>query len=103
MNIDQAYERGRRYREAEESAHAAEVLPGQPHDNEMVWILLRAIYERQQLYDRAEHEFKKVLAVNPKAAAVLNYYGSMLGDLRVGLDEAKSLVERAWKEEPAHG
>jgi len=103
LNIAQVYERGRRYKEAEESAHAAEVLPGQPHDNEMVWFLLGAIYERQKLYDRAEDEFKKVLAVNPKDAAVLNYYGYMLGDLGVRLDEAQSLVERALKEEPYNG
>src|SRR6266704_2206852 len=103
LNIAQVYERGRRYKEAEESAHAAEVLPGQPHDNELVWFLLGAIYERQKLYDRAEDAFKKVLAVNPKDAAVLNYYGYMLGDLGVRLDEAQSLVERALKEEPYNG
>ena len=103
LNIAQVYERGRRYKEAEESAHAAEALPGQPRDNEMVWFLLGAIYERQKLYDRAEEEFKKVLAVNPKYAPVLNYYGYMLGDLGIRLDEAQSLVERALKEEPYNG
>jgi hypothetical protein len=41
LNIAQVYERGRRYKEAEESAHAAEVLPGQARDNEMVWFLWR--------------------------------------------------------------
>jgi len=103
LNIAQVYERGRRYKEAEESARAAEVLPGQPRDNEMVWFLLGAIYERQKLYDKAEVEFKKVLAVNPKNAPVLNYYGYMLGDLGIRLDEAQSLVERALKEEPYNG
>ena len=103
VNIAQVYERGRRYKQAEESARAAETLPGQPHDNEMVWFLLGAIYERQKLYDRAEEQFKTVLAVNPKDAAVLNYYGYMLGDLGIRLDEAQSLVERALKEEPYNG
>src|SRR6266571_4669453 len=103
LNIAQVYERGRRYKEAEQAARAAEVLPGQPRDNEMVWFLLGAIYERQKLYDRAEDEFKKVLAVNPKDAAVLNYYGYMLGDLGIRLDEAQALVERALKEEPYNG
>lgn len=103
LNIAQVYERGRRYKQAEESARAAETLPGQPRDNEMVWFLLGAIYERQKLYDRAEEEFKKVLAVNPKDAPVLNYYGYMLGDLGIRLDEAESLVERALKEEPYNG
>src|SRR5215468_5759272 len=103
LNIAQVYERCRRYKEAEESAHAAEVLPGQPRDNEMVWFLLGAIYERQKFYDKAEEQFKKVLNVNPKNAPVLNYYGYMLGDLGIRLDEAQALVERALKEEPYNG
>jgi tetratricopeptide (TPR) repeat protein len=103
LNIAQVYERGRRYQEAEEAAKAAEVLPGQPRDNEMVWFLLGAIYERQKLFDRAEEQFKKVLTVNPRNAAVLNYYGYMLGDLGIRLDEAEALVNRALKEEPFSG
>jgi tetratricopeptide (TPR) repeat protein len=103
LNIAQVYERGRKYKEAEASARAAEVLPGQPRDNEMVWFLLGAIYERQKLYDKAEEQFKKVLSVNPKNAPVLNYYGYMLGDLGIRLDEAEDLVQRALKEEPYNG
>jgi tetratricopeptide (TPR) repeat protein len=103
LNIAQVYERGRRYKEAEDAAKAAEVLPGQPRDNEMVWFLLGAIYERQKLFDRAEEQFKKVLTVNPRNAAVLNYYGYMLGDLGIRLDEAEALVNRALKEEPFSG
>jgi tetratricopeptide (TPR) repeat protein len=103
LNIAQVYERGRRYKEAEASARAAEVLPGSARDNEMVWFLLGAIYERQRIYDKAEEQFKKVLAVNPKNAPVLNYYGYMLGDLGIRLDEAEALVQRALKEEPYNG
>jgi tetratricopeptide (TPR) repeat protein len=103
LNIAQVYERGRRYKEAEEAARAAEVLPGQARDNEMVWFLLGAIYERQKFYDKAEEQFKKVLAVNPKNAPVLNYYGYMLGDLGIRLDEAEALAHRALKEEPYNG
>jgi len=103
LNIAQVYERGRRYKEAEEAAHAAEVLPGQPRENEMVWFLLGAIYERQKLFDKAEEQFKRVLAVNPKNAPVLNYYGYMLGDLGIRLDEAEALVQQALKEDPYNG
>jgi Flp pilus assembly protein TadD len=103
LNIAQVYERGRRYKEAEEAAQTAEAIPGEPHDNEMVWFLLGAIYERQKFYDRAETEFKKTLEVNPRNAPVLNYYGYMLGDLGIRLDEAEALVQRALKEEPHSG
>jgi Flp pilus assembly protein TadD len=103
MNIAQVYERGRRYKEAEDAARTAEAIPGDPHENEMVWFLLGAIYERQKFYDRAETEFKKTLEVNPRNGPVLNYYGYMLGDLGIRLDEAEALVQRALKEEPHSG
>jgi len=103
LNIAQVYERGRRYKEAEEAARTAEVLLGQPREKEMVWFLLGAIYERQKFFDRAEEQFKKVLAVDPKNAPVLNYYGYMLGDLGIRLDEAEDLVQRALREEPYNG
>lgn len=103
LNIAQIYERARRYKEAEQAARAAEAIPGAPRDNEMVWFLLGAIYERQKFFDKAEVEFKKALDVNPKSAAVLNYYGYMLGDLGIRLDEAQSLVKRALAEDPYNG
>src|SRR5260370_17135072 len=69
----------------------------------MVWFLLGAIYERQKFFDKAEEQFKKVLSVNPKNAQALNYYGYMLGDLGIRLDEAEALVQRALKEDPFNG
>ncbi len=103
LDIAQVYERGGRYKEAEETARTAEALPGPPRDNEMVWFLLGAIYERQKLFDRAEEQFKKVLAVNPNNGQVLNYYGYMLGDQGTRLDEAEDLVRRALKDDPFNG
>ncbi|HYL10912.1 MAG TPA: tetratricopeptide repeat protein [Candidatus Acidoferrales bacterium] len=103
LDISQVYERGRRYAEAEEAARAAEKIPGRPADNEMVWFMLGAIYERQKMFDRAETEFRRVLEVNPRNAAVLNYYGYMLGDLGIRLEEARALVQRALVEDPYNG
>src|SRR5438477_3056202 len=103
LNIAQIYERARRYKEAEQSARSAEAVAGNPRDNEMTWFLLGAIYERQKFFDKAEVEFKKALDVNSKSPAVLNYYGYMLGDLGIRLEEAQSLVQRALAEDPYNG
>ena len=103
LNIAQVYERARKYKEAEQAARMAEALPGAPRENEMTWFLLGAIYERQKLYDRAEVEFKKVLSVDPQNAAALNYYGYMLGDLGIRLDEAESMVKKALTEDAFNG
>jgi len=103
LNIAQVYERGRRYKEAEEAAKAAEALPGDPRDNETTYFLLGAIYERQKQYDHAEEQFKKVISLDPGNGPALNYYGFMLGDLGQRLDEAQEMVQTALKLEPYNG
>ena len=69
-------------------------------DKETAWFMLGAIYERQKKFDQAEQQFRKVLDVNPDNAAVLNYYGYMLADRGIRLDEATSLIQRALKQDP---
>jgi tetratricopeptide (TPR) repeat protein len=103
LNLSQVYERGRRYEDAEQAARKAESFAAEPHDNEIAWLLLGAVYERQKQFDKAETEFRKVLDVNPKNAQVLNYYGYMLADRGVRLDEAQDLIQRAVDLEPFNG
>lgn len=103
LDLAQVYERGRQYAQAEQAARAAEKIAPRPADNEMVWFMLGAIYERQKKYDLAEDQFKHVLQINPRNAAVLNYYGYMLADRGLRLEEAIELVRRALAEEPYNG
>ncbi len=103
LDLAQVYERGRRFPDAEQAARAAEKMAARPADNEIVWFMLGAIFERQKKYDLAEQEFKHVLQVNPRNAPTLNYYGYMLADLGLRLDEATALVKRALAEEPYNG
>jgi tetratricopeptide (TPR) repeat protein len=103
LNLSQVYERGRRYSQAEEAARRAEAMASDPHDNETAWLMLGAVYEKQKQYDKAEAEFKRVLDVNPKNAQVLNYYGYMLADRGIRLDEAQDLIQRAVDQDPNNG
>jgi tetratricopeptide (TPR) repeat protein len=103
LNLSQIYERGRRYSDAEQAAHKAESLSAEPRDNEVAWLMLGAVYERQKQFEKAEDEFKKVLDVNPKNAQVLNYYGYMLADRGLRLDEAHDLIQRALDLDPFNG
>jgi len=103
LDLAQVYERGRQYSQAEQAARAAEKMAKRPAENEMVWFMLGAIYERQKKYDLAEEQFKRVLEINPRNAPVLNYYGYMLADRGVRLEEATELVKKALAEEPYNG
>jgi tetratricopeptide (TPR) repeat protein len=103
LNYAQIYERSHRFTEAEAAARKAEALAVQPADNELAWLILGAIFERQKQYDKAEEQFKKVIDVNPKNSMVLNYYGYMLADRGIRLDEARDLIQRALDLEPYNG
>jgi tetratricopeptide (TPR) repeat protein len=103
VDIAQVQERGRKYSEAEQTAQKAEQMAHEDSGKETAWFLLGSIYERQKRFDQAEQQFRKVLEVNPENAPVLNYYGYMLADRGIRLDEAGSLIERALKQEPNNG
>ncbi|HTZ48621.1 MAG TPA: tetratricopeptide repeat protein [Verrucomicrobiae bacterium] len=103
LNLSQVYEQGKRYSDAEKAARKAESMSAEPQDNTIAWLLLGAVYEKQKEYDLAEDEFKKALQTDPKNAQVLNYYGYMLADRGIRLDEAHDLIQRAVDQEPLNG
>lgn len=103
LTIAQVYERTRRYAEAETAAHRAEQLSSERAAREVAWFLLGAIYERWHKYDLAEQYFEKVLQLNARNSGALNYYGYMLAERGVRLEEAVSLIQRALAEEPHNG
>jgi len=103
LTLAQVYERGKRFDDAELAIREAEKLASAPGENEGVWFLLGAVFERQKKFDLAEAQFKKVLQVNPQNAQVLNYFGYMLADQGIRLEEAVDLIRRALAEEPFNG
>jgi tetratricopeptide (TPR) repeat protein len=61
------------------------------------------MYERMKNFPAAETEFQKVLALNPDNDAALNYFGYMLADRNVRLDEARDMIVKALQREPNSG
>jgi tetratricopeptide (TPR) repeat protein len=100
LDIAQVYEQSKRWADAEQSIHAAEKIQPDSSGREMTGFLLGAILERQKKFDLAEAEFRKVLEANPRHAATLNYYGYMLADRGIRLDEAADLIKRALADDP---
>jgi tetratricopeptide (TPR) repeat protein len=102
LDIAQVYEESKRWTDAEQSIHEAEKIQANTSGTELTGFLLGAIFERQKKFDQAEEQFRKVLETNPKSASTLNYYGYMLADRGVRLDEAVDLIKRALVEEPGN-
>ena len=101
------YTRSKRWNEALEALAKAEQLSTKPEDKAYVSFLRGDLYQRQKMFDQAEAEFKKVLAVtaptDPQAAATLNYLGYMNADRGVKLDESLNFVKQALTFEPNNG
>jgi len=100
LDIAQVFEEGKRWEEAEQAIHAAEKVRSDTNGRESTGFLLGAIFERQKKYDQAEEQFRKVLDANPHHSSTLNYYGYMLADRGIRLEEAVDLVKRALSEDP---
>jgi tetratricopeptide (TPR) repeat protein len=100
IDLVEVYLENRRYAQAEEAIRGAEALGRGPEDKQTTDFLRGSLYERQGKYDQAEQAFKDVLAANPRHAGALNYYGYMLADRGVRLDEAVALIGRALAEDP---
>jgi Tfp pilus assembly protein PilF len=103
IDIAQVQSRGKKFSEAEQTAQKAEQMNQDTEAHQTAWFMLGSIYERQKKYDQAEQEFRKVLNVNPNNAPVLNYFGYMLADRGVRLEEATSMIQHALKEDPSNG
>jgi tetratricopeptide (TPR) repeat protein len=102
LDLAQVEEQGRRWPEAEQAVHAAEKIASQSSEQETTGFLLGAIFERQKKFDQAEEQFREVLHRNPRNSAALNYYGYMLADRGIRLDEATDMIKRAIAEDPTN-
>jgi tetratricopeptide (TPR) repeat protein len=101
------YTRAKRWSDAEQSLGKAEHLSTKPEDKAYVSFLRGDLYQRQKMFDQADTEFRKVLAVtpptDPQAAATLNYLGYMNADRGVKLDESLNYIKQALTFEPNNG
>jgi tetratricopeptide (TPR) repeat protein len=107
LRIGIIYTRGKRWSDALEALAKAQQLSTKPEEKAYVDFLRGDLYQRQKMFDQAEGEFKKVLAVtaptDPQAAATLNYLGYMNADRGVKLDESLNFIKQALTLEPNNG
>ena len=103
QRLVEMYIRLKRFKEASAQLDKATPLATKPDDKLFLFFLRGELYDRQKMYDQAEAEFRKALAIDPQNAAVLNYLGYMLADQGMKLPEAIKLIRRAVELEPQNG
>ncbi|MCP5086936.1 MAG: tetratricopeptide repeat protein [Rhodobacteraceae bacterium] len=97
--------RGReRYSEAGEAYDLAVDLIDDPAPNHWFLYYARGITnERSDDWKQAEADFRKALELSPDQPLVLNYLGYSLVELRMKLDEAQEMIEKAVAARPQDG
>jgi tetratricopeptide (TPR) repeat protein len=94
------YTRLRRWQDAAAAIDQADQLSTKPDDKFFIAFLRGTLFERQKLYDQAETEFRKALALDPNNSMTLNYLGYMLADHGTKLEEALTMIKKAVELDP---
>jgi tetratricopeptide (TPR) repeat protein len=102
-DLAQFFIRLKRFKEASEQLDKADALATKPEEKVYALFLRGEFYDRQKMYDKAEVEFRKALAIDPQNAGVLNYLGYMLADQGQKLPEALKMIRQAVDLEPQNG
>jgi len=104
INLSEIYRQDKRYPDAEKILlRGEEQYNKDPDALERLKFQRAAIYEQQKSYDRAERLFMEILEKRPDNASALNYFGYMLADRGVRLDEAIGYISKALETDPENG
>ena len=103
LQIGQIQDKAKRFADESKTLDAAEAVSTTDQEKQGVTFARGAMFERQKSYDAAEEQFRKVLAQDPNNADTLNYFGYMLADRGVRLEEAQQLISKALDIEPGNG
>jgi tetratricopeptide (TPR) repeat protein len=88
---------------AEAYGAAIDILAQQDIENWALFYQRGICHERAGLWNLAEPDFRKALALEPDQPYVLNYLGYSLVEQRRNLDEARAMIERAVELRPEDG
>jgi tetratricopeptide (TPR) repeat protein len=95
--------RAKRWQETSEALEKVESLSTKNEDKVFLYYYRGSIAEQRKMYDQAETDFKKGLAIDPHYASIQNDYGYMLAERGLRLDEAITMLKAAVAFDPQNG
>ena len=102
--LGDALRRAERYGEATLAYDRALALYGPPQENHWIVYYARGItHEREDRWPLAEADFRQALELRPNQPSVLNYLGYSMVEMKINLDEALGMIERAVAAQPNSG
>ncbi|QMV17309.1 tetratricopeptide repeat protein [Granulicella sp. 5B5] len=95
--------RAKRWKDAAMTLDKAEALASKPEQKVFVYYSRASLDESQKMFDAAEVELRKGLAIEPDNAALENYLGYLFAERGVHLDEAVTMLKKAVAFDPQNG
>jgi tetratricopeptide (TPR) repeat protein len=94
--------RARRWKDAVAAFDKMESLATKPEDKLGVYYARGDAENREKLYDQAEIDFRKGLAIDSNNASIQNDLGYMYAERGIKLDEAVAMLKKAVASDPAN-
>lgn len=95
--------RAKRWKESAAALEKVEALSTKSDDKVFLYYYRGSVAEQRKMYDEAEADFRKGLAIDPNNAAIQNDFGYMLAERGARLDEAITMLKKAVAYEPQKG
>ncbi len=95
--------RNKKWKQASEALDKAEAAAQKNEEKLFIYYFRGSIAEREKMFDQAEEQFHKALAIDPENAATQNDYGYMLVERGLKLDQALAMLQKAVRFDPQNG
>ncbi len=95
--------RNKHWKQAFEALDKAEAAAQKNEDKLFIYYFRGSIAEREKMFDQAEEQFHRALAIDPENAATENDYGYMLVERGLKLDQALAMLQKAVRFDPQNG
>lgn len=95
--------REKHWKQADEDLDKAAPFATKPEEKLFLIYFRGSIAEREKLFDAADEQFRKGLAIDPNYAAIENDYGYLLAQRGLKLDQATSILQKAVQFDPQNG
>jgi tetratricopeptide (TPR) repeat protein len=92
--------RSKHWKDASDAFDKAEALATKPDDKVILYYFRGDAALREKLYDEAELDFRKGLAIDPDNASIENDLGYMYADRGIKLDDAVTMLKKAVASDP---
>lgn len=103
FTVADIYSRAKRWKDASIALDKVDALSSKPEDKVFLYSYKANVADKQKMFDEAEAEYRKGLAIDPQSAAIENDYGFMLADRGIRLDEAVTMLKKAVAYDPQNG